>query len=128
MGSAEVNYPTQNTDVRGYFTNSVGSLTPGMYNWRVKGPKFLANAGTVLLTGALTTTMEVGLMLAADAKNDNVVSATDFSALRGTFGKAYGDPGYDDRADFNGDLVVNSSDFNLLRNNFGMGGAPPIGP
>jgi hypothetical protein len=70
----------------------------------------------------------MGLMLAADANNDNVVNITDFNILRGTFGKSQGDPGYDDRADFTGDLTVSIADFNLVRSNFGVSGAPPLGP
>ena len=54
--------------------------------------------------------------------------ATDFTLLKGTFGKSQGQPGYDDRADFNGDQVVNASDFSLQRANFGIAGSPPIGP
>ena len=37
------------TDASGSFTVPVAGLAQGMYNWRVKGPKYLANAGTLLL-------------------------------------------------------------------------------
>ena len=75
-----------------------------------------------------TTSAEMGLMLAGDCNDDNVVNSTDFSILKSTFAKSFGQPGYDDRADFSGDLVVNATDFSLLRGNFGVGGAGPIGP
>ena len=65
-------------------------------------------------------------MRSGDCDNDNIDNATDFVILRLTFGKAVGDPGYDERADFTNDNVVNLSDFNQLRANFGLGGAPPI--
>ena len=97
-------------------------------NWRVKDPKYLANAGTVSLPGAGTSSAEMGLMLAGDCNDDNVVNSTDFSILKSTFAKSFGQPGYDDRADLTGDLVVNSTDFSLLRTNFGAGGAGPIRP
>jgi hypothetical protein len=126
--STEINYPTQNTDASGFFTVSVGSLAPGIYNWRVKGPKFLANSGSVSLSGSGTTQQEMGTIRTGDANNDNRVNVTDFSILKATFGKGSGDPGYDDRADLNGDTRVNVTDFTLLRNNFGLAGAPPLSP
>jgi len=111
------------TDANGYFTVSVGSLPNGTYNWRVKGPKYLANSGTLTLSGAPVTNVEMGLMLTGDCNNDNAVNVLDFGILKPTFGKSIGDPGYDDRADFNGDQTVNIADFNLLKGNFGQGGA-----
>ena len=56
----------------------------------------------------------------------DVVSGQDFSTLKSTFGKGYGQLGYDGRADFNNNDVVNTTDFNLLKNTFGSGGCPPI--
>src|SRR5207253_6895657 len=97
-------------------------------DWRVKGSKFLANSGTVQLTGAPVTSVEMGLMRTGDCDNDNVINVSDFSILKNTFGKTIGDPGYDDRADFTGDNTVNVTDFNLMKVNFGQSGAPPISP
>jgi subtilisin-like proprotein convertase family protein len=125
-GASEVNYPSQSTDTSGRFTVTTG-LPNGTYDWRVKGPKYLANAGSVALTGG-NTQQEMGLMRAGDCNNDNVVNAVDFNILRATFGLSSGMPGYDERADFTGDQVVNAQDFNLLRGNFGTGGAPPLRP
>ncbi len=126
MDVTEVNYAVQNTDSSGFFTVSVAGLTSGTYNWRVKNPKYLANSGQIALAGDPTTQVEMGLMRAADANNDNLVNATDFNVMKVTFGKGIGDPNYDARADFNGDNVVNATDFNLLKVNFGQGGAPPV--
>ena len=124
---AEYNYPSQTTDASGFFTVPVGGLLPGPYNYRVKGPKYLANAGsTTIIVGA--NRQEMGLMRAGDANNDNLVNAQDFNILKGTYGKACGDPGYDDRAEFTGDCVVGAQDFNLMKLNFGTGGAPPVRP
>jgi subtilisin family serine protease len=125
---SEANFSYRMTDSSGYFTVSVGTLLPGTYNWRVKGPKFLANSGSLVLTGLPSTQQEMGMMRAGDANNDNVVNATDFNIVRSSFGLSFGSPGYDDRADFTGDQVVNASDFNLVRVNFGTGGAPPLRP
>jgi hypothetical protein len=91
-------------------------------------PGFLANVGTLSLTGAASVQVEMGLLRAGDANNDNVVSAQDFTALKNAFGKSTGSPGYDNRADFNGDTTVSAVDFNLLKSNFGSSGAPPVGP
>lgn len=126
-GTTEVNYSVQNTDSNGFFTQVV-TLPNGAYAWRVKDPKYLANAGTFNLVGAPQTNVEMGLMRAGDCNNDNVVSAQDFNILKGTFGKASGDPSYDSRADLNGDNAVSAQDFNLLKGNFGTGGSPPVRP
>jgi hypothetical protein len=122
----EANYPAQITDQDGYWTITANGVPDGAYNWRVKGPKYLANSGTLVIRSPLYNMG--GFMRAGDCNNDNVVSSVDFSILKGTFGKSSGQPGYDDRAEFTGDLVVNALDFNILRSNFGTGGAPPIGP
>jgi hypothetical protein len=127
-GATEVNYPSQSTDAYGFFTVTLSGLASGSYDWRVKGPKYLANAGALSLSGASVTNAEMGLLRAGDADGNNVVNASDFGILRATFGKGVGDPGYDDRADFTGDEIVNAQDFNLLRGNFGLGGAPPVSP
>ena len=128
LGTTETNYPVQTTDARGYFTVALGTLAPGTYNWRVKGPKYLANTGNLALTGAATTNTEMGLMRVGDANGDNLVNAQDFNILKVTFGKGNGDPGYDARADFTGDNLVNVTDFNLLKGNFGFAGGQPLSP
>ena len=103
----------------------MSTVSNGIYGWRVKGPKFLANAGSVTLAGAPTTQAEMGLMLAGDANDNNVVKlARDFNILKLQFGSG----GSNLSADFNNDGVVNSADFILLRANFGLSGAPPLGP
>ncbi len=128
LGTTEVNYPSQNTDASGFFTVPVTSLGGGTYNWRIKGPKFLANAGTLTLAGARRTNTEMGLMRAGDCNNDNSVNISDFGLIKNSFGRGSGDPGYDDRADLTGDQRVNVSDMNLVKGNFSFVGPPPIGP
>src|SRR5262249_10323749 len=68
-GTTEVNYPSQNTDASGFFTQVV-TLPNGSYDWRVKDPKYLANSGTVTLSGAAQTNMDMGLMRVGDCNND----------------------------------------------------------
>jgi hypothetical protein len=136
-GSTEVNYPAVATSAGGWFTVTVGGLAPGTYTWRVKGPGgapytnsspgFLANSGTVAVTGASYTQVEMGTMLAGDANNDNLVDIIDFNILKGTFGLPAGQPDYDTTADFNGDNIVDVLDFNLLKGNFGHSGAGALG-
>lgn len=128
-GTTEVNYPAQNTDANGVFTLPLSGLLPGPYMWRAKGPKSLANSGQIIFPpDPCIVTLEIGIMRAGDANNDNVVTASDFSIVRGTMGKACGNPGYDGRADFNNDCVINTSDFNLVSANYGRNGAPPVRP
>jgi hypothetical protein len=130
-GATEVNYPVATTDASGYFTVAINGLAVGAYNWRVKGPKFLANSGGLILSGDGVTTVEMGQLPSGDCDNNNVVNVTDFSLLRLSFG-AIGcptpDPSYDDRADLNGDCLVNISDLNLMVRNYGQSGAPPVLP
>ncbi|MFL5734825.1 MAG: dockerin type I domain-containing protein [Chloroflexia bacterium] len=126
--AGEIDYPLQSTDAGGFFTDSLTGLANGLYAWRVDGPKYLGNSGSVTLTGVSTTGVEMGLLRAGDCNDDNVNNSVDFSILRSTFGKSQGQPGYDDRADFNGDLVVNAVDTALHKSSFGQSGAPPIGP
>lgn len=126
--ATEINYPVQNTDVYGFFTVPVGSVVSGTYNWRAKGPTYLANGGSITLAGAHQTDLEISLMRGGDANDDNVVDASDFNILKAAFGKSLGDPGYDWRADFNGDSIVDAQDFNLLRTYYGLGGSPPLRP
>ena len=126
--TTETNYPVQNTDASGFFTVSVGTLPADIYSWRVRAPRFMANSGTLSLTGAPSTQQEMGLMRTGDANSDNCVNALDFNILKNTFGKTLGDTGYDARADFNGDNVVNTTDFNTLKGNFGSCGADPLSP
>lgn len=127
-GGPYYDYTGLTTNTGGYFTVPVSALPNGLYNIRVKDPKYLASTSAVSLTGALVTSVELGTQLAGDADNNNVVNTTDFSIMKGTFGKLIGDPGYDDRANFNGDFVVNTTDFNILRGTFGYGGSPPLLP
>jgi hypothetical protein len=122
-GSMEENHSAV-TDSSGFFTVTT-NLPDGIYNWRAKGPKHLANCGIITISG-LTTNQEMGLLRAGDASNDNVVTILDFNMLRDTFGKAMGDPGYDPRADFDNNNLVALADFNLLRSNFGTGGCAAL--
>ncbi len=142
-GATEVNYPVQNTDTSGFFTVSLGTLSNGAYQFRAKGPNggppshpsnvndppgFLAVTGTATLSSAPTIQVEMGLMKAGDANNDNIITVSDFNILRITSGRGSGDPGYDGRADFDGNALVNIQDFNLLRGNYGVQGGGPISP
>jgi hypothetical protein len=127
-GATEVNYPVQNTDASGFFTVSVAGVSNGTYNWRAKGPKFLANSGSVGLAGATRTSFEAGFMYSGDCDNNNIVGSPDFVIIKPSMGRGQGDPGYDDRADLNGDHIVGTVDFTLLKSNMGTGGAPPAAP
>jgi hypothetical protein len=127
-GGPLIQYGNMTTDAAGYLTVPVGSLAAGTYDYRAKGPRNLANGGSVTLAGAPVTNLEMGLMASGDANNDNVVNATDFAILRSTFGKPFCFcTDYDPRADFNNSDSVDVTDFTLLKGNFGHEGVPPIG-
>src|SRR5205814_3283592 len=113
-GGPDNEYTDMNTDASGFFTASVTGLPSGLYNWRVKDPKYLANAGTLNLTGATTNTAEMGLMRVGDCDNNDAVNIVDFNILSSSFARAFGDPGYDDRADLDGNQVINATDFGFL--------------
>lgn len=127
-GGPYIDYILQTTDASGIFTVSAAGVPAGTYNWRTKGPQFLANSGTITLTGDPVTLLEVGLMRTGDVNDDNVVNINDFNLLRGSFAYSCGQANYDDRADLTGDCVVNVQDFNLLKRNFALSGAPPLNP
>lgn len=127
-GGPYYDYTGLTTDASGFFTIPMGALLNGLYNIRVKDPKYLASSTSLNLTGASVTNVELGTQLAGDADNNNVVNATDFSIMKNTFGKGPGDPGYDDRADFDGNQVVNTTDFSILKGSFGSGGSLPLKP
>jgi len=69
--------------------------------------------------------MRAGDAVSVGGTNFNVVNSTDFTTLKATFGKSFGQPGYDNRADFDNNDVVNSTDFTLLKGNFGQAGCGP---
>lgn len=121
-GGAPIEYGNTTTDAGGYFTVPIDSLPAGTYNYRVKGPRNLANCGQFVRAASRVTTTDMGLLRAGDADNNNLAASVDFNILRATFGRGFGQSGYDARADFNNDNVVNSVDFNLIRGNFGYVG------
>ncbi|MFL5734776.1 MAG: dockerin type I repeat-containing protein [Chloroflexia bacterium] len=125
-GGEITDYPVQNTDASGNFTVSVDNLPDGTYLWWAKGSQFLANAGTVDLTGATVTQLDLGSMPSGDANGDNAVTASDFILLKGYFARGCGGLNFDNRPDFNGDCRVDVNDFILLKNNFGASGAVPL--
>src|SRR5207237_8383106 len=95
-------YTGLTTDASGFFTVPLGTIPDGTYTWRVKGPKYLATAGTTNLAGGTTTNAEMGLQRTGDCNNSNNVDSTDFTILQANFGMSQGQQGYDDRADLDG--------------------------
>jgi hypothetical protein len=130
-GGPLAQYSNVASDASGFITVPVDSLVAGTYNYQAKGFRNLAQGGQVTLAGDPVTNLEMGLMKAGDASNDNVVNSTDFTILRAAVGWGrchdFGCP-FDPRPDFNNSDNVDATDFTLLKNNFGSGGAPPAGP
>ena len=104
-------------DQNGHFTLAAGML-PGTYNWRIKGNKWLANAGSLTFTGA-PVNAEFRTQLPGDVNSthDNIVNTVDFTTLKGYLAQA------NPVGDLNNDSVSNTVDFTLLKGNFGQGGA-----
>jgi hypothetical protein len=117
VGGAPVSYGAI-TDASGFFTVTT-NLPGGAYNWRAKGPMYLATAGTLVLSGSGTGQVEVGTQRAGDTDNthNNVVNTSDFIALKAVFGTSSA------AGDLNNDGVTNTLDFTLLKGNFGIEGA-----
>lgn len=117
VGGSPVGYGAT-TDPSGFFTVTT-NLSPGSYNWRAKGPRYLATAGAVQLTSGASVQVEMGVQRAGDTDpaHNNTVNITDFNVLKGVFGQA------SSVGDLNNDAVTNVTDFNLLKGNFGTAGS-----
>jgi hypothetical protein len=124
LGASVTTFANQVVNASGVFTVPLGTLPAGSYTWRTKGPLWLANSGTVTLSGAPVTTQEMGVQRAGDVNSDNLVDVADFTLLRAGYGLLCNNASYEGRADYNGDCVVDVTDFTLLRGNFGQTGAP----
>lgn len=120
VGGSAQNYGIT-TNLSGAFTVTTG-LANGTYNYQLKGGRQLATNGALTLAGG-SASPEMGTQRAGDADNNNLVDAVDFNILKGSFGRAVGDPNYVAAADFNNDAVVDALDFNLLKGTFGQAGA-----
>ncbi len=120
-GSTPNNF-TFHTDASGNFTVTTGLPNGGPNSWVIKGPRHLATRGSVTISGGVGSIGEAGTQRGGDVvttgTNNNIVNASDFTALKGNFGQP-GDRTSD--IDFNG--VTNALDFNILKGNFGQGGA-----
>ena len=121
-GYPDLEYTGLTTDASGFFTVTLVGQPSGLYNWRVKGPKYLSGCGTMSVTYNGTTQQEMGLMKAGDidATHNNIVNAGDFNVMKGVFGQA------SVLGDLNNDGQTNAQDFNLLKGNFGQSGCAPI--
>ena len=92
MGNLETNYSYQLTDPYGFFTVTVNGLPNGTYNWRAKGPTYMATTGTVLLTGTPITNLNMGQQKTGDLNGDNTVNIGDFNLLSSNFGQGGAPP------------------------------------
>jgi hypothetical protein len=85
-GVTEMNYPAYlTTDASGFFTVDVSTLPGGTYQWRVKGPSYLATSGVVGLTGGVVQA-EMGLQRVGDLNGDNLCNLLDFNPMKANFG------------------------------------------
>jgi hypothetical protein len=110
------------TDASGLFSTLLETKERGTFEYRVKGPQYLAQAGTFDYDGREAVKLGIGLMLVGDVNDDNVVDNVDVLILKKAFGTKEGDVGYDARADLNGDLGIDDDDASLLLDNLGQTG------
>jgi hypothetical protein len=101
LGSSETNYPPTiptyiDTDASGFFTVDVSTLPGDTYQWRLKGPSYLASSGTLVLGGGVTQA-ELGLQRAGDISGDNLVNIADFNTVKVNFGTGGAPPINPDR-------------------------------
>ena len=89
-GGSYSDYTWQVTDASGNFTVTT-ALSPGPYNWRARGPVYLANSGTFTLTQGINN-IEMGLMKTGDLDGNNVANTTDFTLLKNNFGQGGAPP------------------------------------
>lgn len=108
------------SDVNGQFV--IPDLTATSYDIWIKGTHTLARLHPVTLVG-LSNNLTTATMLEGDADDSNRIVLIDFSLLAASFGFAFGQAGFDARADFNQDKVVNLIDFSLLASNYNQAGA-----
>lgn len=93
------------------------TLLPGQYKLAVRRNLYLQKIVDVdLPLGGYT--IDLGVLCAGDANNDNFISILDFSILSSSFNLTSDQPGFDPRADFNGDLFISILDFSLLSGNY----------
>ncbi|MBK8027816.1 MAG: hypothetical protein IPK19_42190 [Chloroflexi bacterium] len=107
------------SDQGGIFT--VGGLTPGDYELRVKHNHSLSCSKTISIAAGMNN-VTIGTLREGDANDDDSVNIVDFSILAVSFGLSDAQVVFDARADFNEDGVVSISDFSLLAANFAVSG------
>lgn len=111
---------TTTLDATGGFTVSTNRI--GYYDVAIKSSHWLrAVVGNVAFGSGGANGLNVSLVN-GDINGDNVVSLSDFSALRTAFNSSPSDPNWNPDADLNGDGVVSLADFSILRNNFNQQG------
>jgi glucose/arabinose dehydrogenase/PKD repeat protein len=111
------------TDNNGNF--SCNDIPLGTYKIAVKNAHTLKKVSSLQTIGAGINNINFGTLKEGDALSDNVVNIFDLSLLASVYGKSFGDPGFDFRADFNNDGTVNIFDLSLLANNFNLTGEAP---
>ena len=101
-------------------------LPMGTYDLRVKGRNTLAGlvpnitipATAPNSTGPTVVNIAPGQLRDGDIDGNHIVDQVDLLALKDSFGRLAGSPGYDDRTDFNQDNLVDSQDFSSLAQSY----------
>jgi N-acetylneuraminic acid mutarotase len=96
------------------------SIAIGDYEVVVNRPGYLQHIVAMSVTG--TATESLGMLLAGDINEDNLVDISDFSILASAFLLGSSDPGFEPLADYNADGLIDISDFSILAQNFLLAG------
>jgi hypothetical protein len=98
--------------------NPTGSLVDGIYTVTVDPTKVTSTgSGLPMLIGGSQTFHR----LFGDGNGDKNVNNADLGPFRNTFGRAVGDPAFNDVFDFDNSTAVNNVDFGQFRNRYGHG-------
>jgi len=93
-------------------------IAPGTYDLTVVSEHTLLNVKRNVNITALSTSVDMGILLEGNADNNTIIDISDFGILAVAFNASSGQPGYDARADFDRNGIVDISDFGLLAVNF----------
>jgi hypothetical protein len=101
---------------------AIEGVPAGAYDLTAKGRKWLRKKEpNITVTDGGTKQVNFALK-GGDANNSNSVNVLDLNAVKGSYGKALGQPGYNEAADFNKSNSVNVLDLNILKGNYGQSG------
>jgi hypothetical protein len=123
IDGSENYYLSVYSDSNGVFNSE--NVYPGLYTLRFFSPqhKYLViKIPGVSVAAGETTDVGTVILTAGDANGDNTVNIFDLVLLAKSYGRAQGQPGYNNYCDFNGDTVIDFKDLIILAKSYDMSG------